>query len=135
MDNKLNYLEKFKKISKFLNQFTKGGKEGLRFNERMPVFIAGSNKVSIGSTCFFGYIIETYVLNEELYIKVDGENKSDYNNEIREYRFTLDTKGIYEQNQYTILELRDNFNGNNCMFEINKFEILSIEQRLFSIYF
>lgn len=31
MDNKLNYLEKFKKISKFLNQFTKCGKEGLRF--------------------------------------------------------------------------------------------------------
>lgn len=136
MENELNNVEQLKNISEYLNQYTTNNQDGLRFEERIPRVIAGSDEEYTGSTCFYGYIVETTVLNKELRIKVKGWDKNiEHSDEIREYSFTYDKKGIYEQYQYTISELRDNSKGNRCESDNHQFEILIKGGRAFNIYF
>ncbi|CEN94328.1 hypothetical protein [Paraclostridium sordellii] len=129
-------IENLKNMSKYLNQFADKVEHGMRFSEKMPRVIAGDDKEYTSSLSdFFGNVIDTYVKNDELFMKVNGWKRgSDDDKEIRIYRFTFKQIVIYEENQYTISELRDNTKGNMCKSSMNHIEILIKGGRRFYIY-
>lgn len=129
-------IEQLKNVSDYLNQFTNKGEHGMRFDEKIPLVIAGDDREHTSSTVdFHGNIVNTYVKNNELFIEVNGWKREKENREIRKYRFTFKHIGIYEDSyQYTISELRDRTNGNRCKVRSNHIEILIKGGRRFYIY-